>query len=329
MKTFRVFFWLLLVAVQTTIPTPGQTGPAPIPTNLLDRWADAATVQNWVRAIRAGQDALKDGRSAEAAASFRKAIEACEPKATGKIHQCIARLLLAETVLGDGFNDEALAQTDQLVARLKKATRYTELRKVDGDTRHDEEEAINCYNYQVGAALYMRAARIYLRLNLPKRAEPLFKSATEIFYQAVFYYNDYNEGTSTTASYSLAEYRIAEIKEAQGRFHLITGNDKKALESFQTAEAYRNVKKTFSANLPEGMVIVEYEKFVDRLVAEPLEKSSLQRLLNDCAFYRYDDQKIAGLLDRQAAFLRKVGRADEAAAFEKFAESLRKRPVTP
>lgn len=327
MKSFRIFLWLSLLVAQVTIPSLGQTGPGPIPTNLLDRWADAETVQNWVRAIRAGRTALKDGHSAEATAAFRKAIEICEPKAAGKIHQCIARLLLAETVLADGFNDEALVQTDQLVARLKKATRYTELRKVDGDTRHDEEEAINCYNYQVGAALYMRAARIYLRLNLPKRAEPLFKSATQIFEQVVYLYNDYNNGQSTTGSYGLAEYRVAEILEAQGRFHLITGNDKKALESFQVASAYRNVKKTYSFNLPEGMSIVEYEKFVDTLVAERLEKSSLQRLLDDCAFYRFDDARIAVLLDRQAELLKKVGRGDEAVAFEKFAESLRKKPL--
>jgi tetratricopeptide (TPR) repeat protein len=321
MKRICVFLWFLLVVVYPAVPTAGQTGPPPIPTNLLDRWADAETVQNWVRAIRAGRDALKDGRSAEAAASFRRAIEACEPKATGKIHQCIARLLLAETVLGDGFNDEALAQTDQLVVRLKKATRYTELSKVDGDPRKEEETLINSYTYQVGAALYLRSARIYLRLNLSTRAEPLFDSAARIFRQTVYKYYDYDSSELTKLYYSSGDLRLAEIYESQGRFHLISGNEKKALESLQTAQSFRKEAELYR-DLSRAR-FAGLEKILDQLVAEPLDKSLLKRFLEDCAFYRFDDARIADLLVRQAALLKKVGRTDEATAFERFAESLR------
>lgn len=327
MKRVGVFLWLLLVVVHPAVPTAGQFGQPLGPPNVLDQWADADTVQNWVRAIRAGRAALKAGRAAEAAASFRKAIEVCEPKATGDIHQCIARLLLAEALLADGFNGEALAHIDQLAARLKKATRYTELSKVDGDPREEAETLINSYKYQVGAALYLRSARIYLRLNLPTRAEPLFDSAARIFGQTVYKYYDYDSSELTKLYYSSGDLRLAEIYEAVCRFNLISGNEKKALESLLTAQSFRKEAELYR-DLSRAR-FAGLEKILDQLVAEPLDKSLLKRFLEDCAFYRFDDARIAELLIRQAVLLKKVGRTDEATAFERFAESLRKKPLNP
>lgn len=324
MKRVCVFLWLLLVAVQATIPMAGQPLGSQ---DELDKWADAETVQNWLGAIRVGQDALTAGRSAEAAAAFQKAVEVCRGKASGGINQCIARLLLAEVLLAEGRNAEALAQTDQLVVLLKRATRYTELSKVDGDPRKEEETLINSYTYQVGAALYLRSARIYLRLNLATRAEPLFDLAARIFGQTVYKYYDYEAKELTKLYYSSGDLRLAEIYESQCRFHLMTGNEKKASESFQAASSFRKEAEGFR-DFSEWR-FAGWEKVRDEFVAEPLYKSLLKRVLEDCAFYRFDDARTAGLLDRQAALLKKVGRGDEAVAFEKFAESLRKRPVTP
>ncbi len=329
MKRICVVLGLLLASAFPSVPATGQAGQSPSVQSLLEQWADAETVQNWGTAILAGQTALKAGRVAEAAASFRKAIDICEPKSAKDIHPCIARLLLAEAVLADGFNNEALAQTDQLVARLKQATRYTEFREIGGRAMRKKEVAVNSYKYQVGAALYMRAARMYLRLNQPKRAAPLFTLATKIFKQFVFEYSDLDGEDYARESYSLMEYRVAEIHDAEGRFLVIIGDDRGALESFQMAETCKKSLARKYASLPQGILIQVREVFLDQLVAEPLDKSLLKRFLEDCAFYQFDDARIADLLDRQAALLRKVSRNDEATAFERFAESLRKRPATP
>lgn len=326
MRTMQILFLILFTGVHPAISCAGQAGKW-MP-EVLEKWADPETVKNWEKAIRAGRTALSEGRSTEAASAFRKAVDVCHRNAPGGINQCIARLLLAETLIADGFNTEALKQTDQLVAHLGKATRYTESKKLKGNAKFAVDGAVNSYTYQVGAALYMRAARIYLHLNLPKRAAPLFKSAAKIFDQIIFEYFDPEDDKQIQSNYSLSELRLAEISEAECRFHLIQGDEKRALECLQTARGLRKEAEVYR-DPTNSRAFVRQEMFLDQLVAQPLDKSFLRRFLEDCAFYRFDDARIADLLVRQADLLRKARRNDEATAFEKFAESLRKKPLNP
>lgn len=172
------------------------------------------------------------------------------------------------------------------------------------------------------AALYVRAARIHLRLGRPERAAPLFREEAKIFEQPTLKREDLSfllgRASPEFPNYRGRHHRTAEVDEAECRFLLARGQDDQALQSLQQAEDVRTAAA-------EGQ---SAELFVDQLVVEPLDKSFLGRFLEDCAFYRFDDQQIAGLLDRQAVLLKKVGRVDESVAFEKFAESLRKKPLS-
>jgi tetratricopeptide (TPR) repeat protein len=319
----QIFFLALLLGFHPVISLAGQAGKwTP---EVLEQWADPETVQNWGKAIRAGRTAWAEGRIADAASAFGQAVEVCNRTASGGINQCIARLLLAEALIVDGRNAEALSQTDRLVAHLGTATRYTKSGKLKGRERFAMDGAVNSYKYQAGAALYLRAARIYIHLNLPKRAEPLFKSAAKIFDQIISEYSGPDE--RIRVNYSLSELRLAEIYEAECRFHMISGNEERALECLQTAHGFRKEAEVYR-DPTNSRVFLREEMFLDQLVAQPLDKSFLGRFLEDCAFYRFDDAQIADLLVRQADLLRRMRRNDEATAFEKFAESLRQRPAT-
>ncbi len=331
MKSVPALLMLLLAGFHLTAPLAGQIIFQRPPTQeVLKRWADPDTVQAWAKAIRIGRDALRQGRLDEAEASFRAAILACERKASGRVQQCIPRLLLAEVLLDSGNIEEAMIQVNQTVMSLKKATRPVDSGKPDDPGKVLEDLVANIYRYQVGAALYMRSARIYVRLGLPERAAPLFRSATRVFDQRTLqqpYIPLVLDGLQFEfPHYRLRPFRVAEILEAQCRYQLFIGRDDQGLNSLRDAEKARKMPLP---NGPYASPANQTELLLDQLVAEPLDKSLLKRFLEDCAFYRFDDARIADLLVRQAALLRKVGRADEATAFERFAESLRRRPATP
>jgi tetratricopeptide (TPR) repeat protein len=328
-KTGTVLLLLFLVGFNPTWPAAGQIMvEKPSPQRILREWADPATVEKWTRAIHEGRLAFAENRLDAAAAFFHQAILACDGKAPESIHQCLARLLLTETSLESGRTEDATVQVNQLVKNLKKATRY----KNSGDSnplnRLFADMTTNAYRYQVGGALYLRAARIYARLGDFRSAEPLFRDAVRMFGQtthkgALVLIGEGGSLRGGSPVYPRRHLRIAEIHEAQCRFHLMRGMNDQALKSLQEAE---NVRKNPPLD-SNGNPIREVEPFLDQLVAEPLDKSFLKRFLEDCAFYRFDDARIADLLVRQAALLKKVGRTDEATAFERFAESLRKKPL--
>ncbi len=329
MRLVAVFLLLLLAGFHLTVPAVGQSIvlPGKPVQQILKEWADPVTVENWTQAIRAGRRALTENRLDEAATFFSQAIVACEKKASEDIHQCIPRLLLAEILLDRGKTEEATVQVDQLVKSLKKAARYQATAKTDTTETLVRELVANAYRYQVGGALYLRAARIYNRLGTPRRAEPLFGLAVPVFEQktynsVILFFGVQGVGIGVP-TYPRRHLRIAEILEAQCRFLLVQGRDELALKSLQDAEKSRKAPP-LDAN---GNPLKQTEMFLDQLVAEPLDKSLLKRFLGDCAFYRFDDARIADLLDRQAVLLRKVSRNDEATAFERFAESLRKKPL--
>lgn len=331
MRLVAVFLLLLLAGFHLTVPAGGQSIvlPGKPLQQILKEWADPVTVKNWTQALLAARRALAENRPDEAATFFRQAIVACEGKASEDIHQCVPRLLLAEVLLDRGKTEEATVQVDQLVSSLKKATRYKALAETDDPEKLVEELVANSYRYQVGGALYLRAARMYNRLGTPRLAEPLFGLAMLVFEQRTYktlilFFGDRGLGVGIP-TYRRRHLRTAEILEAQCRFLLLQGRDEQALKSLQDAEKSRKAPPLD----PKGNPVNHPELFLDQLVAERLDKSFLSRFLEDCAFYQFDDARIADLLDRQAALLRKVSRNDEATAFERFAESLRRKPLNP
>lgn len=327
--------WLLLAGFQPTLTPAAQdiVLPGEPIQPILKQWADRETVEKWTQAIRAGRRALAENRPDDAATFFRQAILACEGKAAEDIHQCIPRLLLAEVLLETGRVEEAKVQVDQLVSSLKKGTRYLDLGGPGASGNVSVEMVTNGYRYQVGGALYLRAARVYRRLGTPRLAEPLFALAIRVFGQRthkhLVFVTGEKKGDQGLAIrfplYPQQHLRVAEIFEARCRFHLLEGNDELALKSLTEGGRARKSPPIDSGGQP----LPQTEMFLDQLVAEPLDKSFLRRFLEDCAFYRFDDARIADLLDRQAVLLRKVSRNDEATAFERFAESLRKKPLNP
>lgn len=331
MRTGLVLLLLLLAGFHLPVTLAAQEVALPWESTqqILKQWADPETVGKWTQAIRAGLRALAENRPDEAAPFFRQAIVACDGKAPEDIHQCIARLLLTEVLVETGRTEEAKVQVNQLVSSLKKATRYLDLGS-PGDSRKVATEMVaNTYRYQVGGALYLRAARVFHRLGTPKLAEPLFSLAANMFRQTtrksfLFLLRQNDDVLAVGVPFYPQWYlRVAEIHEAQGRFHLVQGRDEQALRSLQEGQKARKMQPVNSAGRP----LPQAEIFLDQLVAEPLDKSLLKRFLEDCAFYRFDDVRIADLLSRQAVLLRKVSRNDEATAFERFAESLRKKPL--
>lgn len=324
MKTVLALVLLMFVGFHLTAPLAGQVRFFRQPTiqEALKRWADPETVEQWSQAMRAGWQGLWQGRPDEAATSFRRAVMVCEQSAAGRIQQCIPRLLLAEILLDTGNLKEATKQVDRLTSDLKNATRVFDGGKIVTPETVFIELVENLYRFQVGAALYVRAARIYLRLGRPERAGPLFREAAKIFEQRTLKREDLSfllgRASREFPNYRARNHRTAEVDEAECRFLLTQGQDDQALQSLQQAEEARKAAA-------EGQ---SAELFVDQLVVEPLDKSFLSRFLDDCAFYRFNDQRIAGLLDRQAVLLRKAGRGGEATAFEKFGASLRSKPLT-
>jgi tetratricopeptide (TPR) repeat protein len=340
MKSVPAFLILLLAGFHLTVPLAAQvTYQPPSPFQpALRQWADPETVEQWTQAIHQGSRLSEENRLDEAATFFRQAVALCERKAPESVHECLSRLLLSEVLLGKGNTEDATIQVNQLVMSLKKATRAPDSAKGNHPKRNFEEAIANVYRYQVGAALYLRAARLYCRLGNPRLAEPLFKAAIQVFEQPIHPHafllfgqgnmliTQSGDGQRNPTFYPQRSLRVAEILEAQCRFNLVFGRDALALTQLQEAEKARKKKPPLDQ---AGRPVRQSEPFVDQLVAEPLDKSALKRMLEDCAFYRFDDARIADLLVRQAVLLKKVGRADEATAFERFAQSLRQPRLAP
>jgi tetratricopeptide (TPR) repeat protein len=291
----------------------------------------------WPQAINEGLDAYRLKEFPKAEDAFRRAEAALPASLTGSMPHCLTRMLLAETCVELSKPNEAERLTDEVVLQLRKASRPVNLKNcsMTGKT--------NIYRFQTGAALYLRAARLYVRINQYDKGERLFEPALELFRNPIVIGCAFlvggqapsrasrqlepNPALSSGAQsdstvrtfYPMRHLRRAAIHEAECRFHLVRGLDDQALMSLQQAEKVRK----------EATADKSAEMFVDQLIVEPLDKSLLKRFLEDCAFYSFDDARIAVLLDRQAALLKKVGRTDEATAFERFAKSLRRRPPTP
>lgn len=325
-------FFVALVMFAASVPAASrQSGGANFPVGI--SWASRVTMNTWTQSMRDGIAASRERRFPEAENAFRRAATVCDVDAPEDIHQCLASLLLAEALLELGKKKEALSLTDKVIRWLKKAVLPVwKIHPVNEERLLRDVEA-NIYRFQVGAALYLRAARLYPRLNRRDRAEPLFDAAARIFEgpispRRVFFQQP--SGGSNPVSGELAtgsqlyqgrEWRMVEIREAQCRFYLFAGNPDKALESLRYAEDWRERGSRPSA---VETALAEPEIRIDRFVTEPLKRSLLQRILDDCAFHGFEDGKIAVLLEQQALLLRRVERLEEAMAFERFAESLRK-----
>lgn len=285
----------------------------------------------WPQAINEGVDAYRLKEFPKAEDAFRRAEAALPASLTGSLPHCLARMLLAETCVELSKPNEAERLTDEVVLQLRKASRPVDLKDCSMTGK------MNIYRFQTGAALYLRAARLYVRMNQYDKGERLFEPALELFRNPIVIGCAFlvggqapsrasrqvapNPSLSPAAQsdstvrtfYPMRHLRMAEIHETQARFYLLWGKIDRATKSFEDAEKVRQRPLPSLSTQPN--VQPRFELTVDTFVITDLSRPLLIRVMRDLNFLQLSDDEAARLLKQHASILRKAGRVGDAEAF--------------
>lgn len=321
MKTFcrLIVFLIVLCLIDGEVSTFGQAIPYD-------------TGDLWPQAIHEGLDAYRLKEFPKAEDAFRRAEAALPASLTGSLPHCLTRMLLAETCFELSKPNEAERLTDEVVLQLKKASRSVDLKNCPMTGK------ANIYRFQTGAALYLRAARLYARMNQYDKGERLFEPALELFKNPVVVNCVFlvgggqapsedsrqlgpnpslspmaQSGSTARTFYPMRHLRMAEIHETRARFYLLWGKTDRATKSFQDAE---NIRQRSLATLStQPNVQPQSELIMDGFVVTDLSRPLLIRVMRDLNFLQLSDDQAARFLQRHALILRKAGRVGDAEAF--------------